>query len=155
MRFVLLLLLLVAALKTVADGLPRVFDHTKLPSCAAICKILSISELNCVQPSAPVANGATYLNCVCQSDFLKSLHISGTICEPFCSDADAYSIYTWYNTLCGTPYTTLATTSTAVVSASSSSTTGASTTTTANVPSATASGSSDDQHAQPGAPRSW
>jgi hypothetical protein len=141
------LILLVAALKTVADELPHIFDYTQLPSCAGVCKNLSISELNCVPPSAPVANGATSLSWICQTDLLMSLHISGTICEPFCSDADAYSIYASYNILCGTPYTTLAATSTEVASATTSST--------ADVPSATAPAHSDDHHDQQGAPRPW
>ncbi|KAF1836783.1 hypothetical protein BDW02DRAFT_208171 [Decorospora gaudefroyi] len=80
-----------------------VFDYLKLPSCARSCKILQISESNCVPPASPVADRNTYVDCVCQSEYLRSLHVGGKICHTVCSDQDDQAIQQYYNGFCGTP----------------------------------------------------
>ncbi|KAH7391700.1 hypothetical protein BKA66DRAFT_439500 [Pyrenochaeta sp. MPI-SDFR-AT-0127] len=102
LQITLLLLLAVSFLTTLAQIPPTVFDYHQLPACALDCKILETSELNCIPPAAPCSNQWTYQDCVCQSDYLRSLHTSGAICHDVCSDEDDEVIYHYYNSLCGT-----------------------------------------------------
>jgi hypothetical protein len=78
----------------------RLLDYQQLPPCARSCKILAVSELNCVPPAAPVSNYATYLDCLCKSDYLKSLHRTGVLCHDFCNGEDDAVIHEYYNVLC-------------------------------------------------------
>lgn len=80
-----------------------IIDYKQLPTCAKSCIILSTSELICVPPAAPVSNNATYVNCFCQSDYLKALHANGELCHQFCPQEDNIAIHHYYNKLCGTP----------------------------------------------------
>ncbi|KAF2033882.1 hypothetical protein EK21DRAFT_86033 [Setomelanomma holmii] len=103
MRFV-TILRFAAMLVAVAVAQISIIEFSELPACAKSCKILSTSEANCVPPATPVANAATYLSCFCQSDYLKTLRINGSICNQFCSNEDDLSTYEYYNKLCGTPF---------------------------------------------------
>lgn len=104
MQPLLLILLLARMITILAIEHPSIIDFNQLPACARACKILSISELNCVPPAAPVSNNATYFDCFCQSGYLKQLHQAAIICDEFCSKEDDEDIYHWYNTFCGTPH---------------------------------------------------
>jgi hypothetical protein len=75
---------LFAALVEFASALryspPAFLDFQQLSACAHKCEIIQDSEKNCVAPVAPFSNNATYLDCLCQSEYLRSLHNSGEIC---------------------------------------------------------------------------
>jgi hypothetical protein len=77
----------------------NLFDYDALPACARSCTILQVSQLNCIPPAAPTSNLLTYRNCICQSEYLRSLHDSGVICHEACSDVDDEIIHSYYNTL--------------------------------------------------------
>lgn len=106
--------------------LAHVFNFDELPPCAKTCKILEISEANCVPPAAPVSDQRTYADCACQSKYLRSLHTNGEICHGVCAHKDDVLISKHYKMLCnGTPAgapTTLASSSAAPTSAVTSAT---------------------------------
>ncbi|KAF2134101.1 hypothetical protein P153DRAFT_427957 [Dothidotthia symphoricarpi CBS 119687] len=103
MQFLFNLAVLAIAIMTVsASGIPSVFNYSQLPSCARNCKILDISERNCLPPAAPVSGNATYVDCVCHSEYLRKLHNDGEICHAFCAHEDDVLIYDYYTHLCGT-----------------------------------------------------
>jgi hypothetical protein len=79
----------------------KLFIYDELPECALSCKILQISEANCVPPTAPVSNHVIYQDCICQSTYLRSLHASGVLCHGVCTDMDNEIIHQYYNRLCG------------------------------------------------------
>jgi hypothetical protein len=98
-----LLFYLLAAL-VLAEERIWAFDNTQVAPCARSCKILTIAELNCVPPAAPISNNATYIDCFCHSDYIRSLHSSSKICHHACSDEDVLVISNYYDALCGLPY---------------------------------------------------
>jgi hypothetical protein len=55
----------------------NVLDYDVLPACARSCKMLQISGGNCISLAAPTSDLSTYRDCVCQSDYLRSLYASG------------------------------------------------------------------------------
>jgi hypothetical protein len=83
------------------------FEYSLLPACARSCKILATTEGNCVPPAAPVSNAETHTDRICQSEYVRSLHVSGTIFHDVCSEADDQVIYHYYNDVCGTPDVTV------------------------------------------------
>ncbi|KAF1845593.1 uncharacterized protein K460DRAFT_405843 [Cucurbitaria berberidis CBS 394.84] len=116
-----LFLLCIAQIATVlALDFPSVFDYSQLPSCARNCKILETSELNCVPPTAPSSSQATYVDCLCQSEYLRSLHANGEICHDVCDEKDDLAIYHSYNSICNTPNRAPTTSTTPTVTPSSS-----------------------------------
>ena len=106
MHITLFILSIAPKTATLAQGLPSVLDYGQLPSCARACKPLETAELNCIPPAAPLSNQATYVDCLCQSEYLRSLHGNGEICHNFCDDKDDLVIYHYYNALCRTPHST-------------------------------------------------
>ncbi|OAG13879.1 hypothetical protein CC77DRAFT_590263 [Alternaria alternata] len=79
------------------------FDYDLLPACARSCRILEISEGNCVPPAAPISDLSTYRNCVCQSDYLRSLHTGGVVCQHVCNEEDDEIIHSYYVNICTSP----------------------------------------------------
>lgn len=79
------------------------FDYDLLPACARSCRILEISEGNCVPPAAPISDLSTYRNCVCQSDYLRSLHTGGVVCQHVCNEEDDEIIHSYYVNMCTSP----------------------------------------------------
>ncbi|KAH7073110.1 hypothetical protein BKA63DRAFT_604744 [Paraphoma chrysanthemicola] len=86
-----------------AANIAAIIDYAQLPACAASCKIISTAESICVPPAAPVSNKETYVDCFCQSAYLKTLHANGEICHGICSHEDDTTISRYYNEFCGTP----------------------------------------------------
>jgi hypothetical protein len=108
------------------------FDYSVMPACARLCKILATSEHNCVPPVAPVSNAEVYTDCICQSDYLWTLHASGVICHDVCSEADDQIIYHYYNDVCGTPAVTVVVSTVVQTPPSTKSSTAAATATTSS-----------------------
>jgi hypothetical protein len=109
------------------------FDYSVLPACARSCKILATSEHNCVPPVAPVSNAEVYTECICQSEYLRSLHASGVICHDFCSEAVDQIIHHYYNDVCRTPTVTVIVSTVVQTLPSTNSSTAAATATTSSV----------------------
>jgi hypothetical protein len=123
-------LLVAAAFTTVAIAqtiIPSAASAS-FPACALSCTLLIEAQNDCVPPSAPVTNQATYNSCFCQSSLLAQLRLSpdGT-CDVYCPvESDRRLLQSWYIGLCASGTTsTLA--STAVTSALSTVTSGVST----------------------------
>ncbi|PYH99901.1 integral membrane protein [Aspergillus ellipticus CBS 707.79] len=73
---------------------------SSFPSCGLTCSLLEEAQDNCVPPTAPQTNHATYVSCFCQSS-LSQLHTSNGICEDSCTSAsDRALIQTWYSKYC-------------------------------------------------------
>lgn len=122
MRFTLCLSFLAATIMAVFALEPAsLFDYARLPSCAQKCKVLSVSEKNCLPPAAPVSNSATYVDCLCHSEYLRNLHVDGSeLCHDSCAFEDYISIQNYYKILCATvrPVATMASPSVSVMVAS-------------------------------------
>ena len=83
-----------------------------LPSCARSCKDLLETATKCSPPTAPVSNNATYIDCFCKNQWLRSLNDVGEICGATCNKKDEAVIERTYGSLCGvpSPYVTLSST---------------------------------------------
>ncbi|RMZ73902.1 integral membrane [Pyrenophora seminiperda CCB06] len=81
----------------------HVFHYDRLPSCARACKVLQIAEENCVPATTPGLSLDTFLDCVCQSGYLRPLYASGAICHDVCSNKDDAVVRDSYELACGTP----------------------------------------------------
>lgn len=147
LAFLLVFLSLVSATQIPVTA--TIVNYTDLPSCAKSCKIVNTSEKNCMPPLAPLAPVATYKDCFCQSEHLRSLHKSGDICQDFCNKEDALAIHEYYGVICGMkhpmPSSSFATSTTVTpsTSTSSSSTSAAIPTIRSPLPSSSENGSTD------------
>jgi hypothetical protein len=94
--------LLFLAMMTAALALENrpIFDYTKVAACAHGCSFLTIAQDVCVPPTAPLANKTVYLDCFCQSSWLKTLHDGGNFCHEACGETDALTIHSYYRYLC-------------------------------------------------------
>ncbi|KAH7077406.1 hypothetical protein FB567DRAFT_149260 [Paraphoma chrysanthemicola] len=96
-------LLFAALMLLLAANVAAIIDYAQLPACAASCKIIGTAESICVPPAAPVSNKETYIDCFCQSAYLKTLHADGEICHVICAHEDDVMISRYYNEFCGVP----------------------------------------------------
>lgn len=107
MRLLIVSTVLAAILHT-ASALPYsapfpFFSFIGLPKCVRSCKSIREATINCLPPTAPVSNNATYVACFCQSQLLHSGNNNGGICPQDCNKEDETTIQDTYKALCGLP----------------------------------------------------
>lgn len=108
MHLVIIFYLFVAMLHT-ASAIPYMappfLSLRRLPKCAGGCDVLLETGMNCSPPRAPLSNNATYIECFCRSEYLRSLRQIGEICTSHCGIEAEKVIESTYDSLCSTPTT--------------------------------------------------
>jgi hypothetical protein len=100
MQFTIFFLFLAMTMAAFALENGPILDYSKVATCARSCSFLTIAMDVCVPPIALLANRTVYLDCFCQSSYLKTLHDGGNFYHEACTETDALTIHSYYRSLC-------------------------------------------------------
>jgi hypothetical protein len=74
-----------------------------LSECAKSCKSLREATIYCLPRNVSVSNNATYIACVCQSQWLRGVKDNSGLCAQECNHEDEGMIRDTYSDMCGIP----------------------------------------------------